>query len=66
MVRTVDGHILGTYGPYQGASNDITLLHASGLMALLNDWERVIADGLFRGAIIFSSSILLSINSRQV
>lgn len=46
-VRTSDGHICAYYGPFQAASNDITLLHQSKLMEQLPEGEFVIADGLF-------------------
>lgn len=57
IVRSVDAHVLEFYGPFQAASNDLTLLHASGLMNILKEWERVIADGIFRGAFFFGNII---------
>lgn len=49
FTRTSDGHICGFYGPYQGASNDLNLLDTVHKQDYLENWEFIVADGLFRG-----------------
>jgi len=48
-VRPYDGKIIWIYGPYIGASNDLTLLHDSNFQNMLERNEKVLGDAIFRG-----------------
>ena len=46
-VSIVEGYILHFFGPFQGASNDLNLLHASGFMDMRTPDEWTLGDGIY-------------------
>ena len=46
-VSIVEGYILHFFGPFQGASNDLNLLHASGFADMRTPDEWTLGDGIY-------------------
>jgi len=45
---SLNGRILSLFGPMAGASNDLSLIDASGLISHLNNLEYVLSDGIYK------------------
>ena len=42
-----EGYIVHMFGPYQGASNDLNLLHDPGFLDMREDDEWTLGDGIY-------------------
>ena len=46
-VSLTEGYILHFFGPFQGASNDLNLLHSSGFLGMRDEDEWTLGDGIY-------------------
>lgn len=46
-VSLTEGYILHFFGPFQGASNDLNLLHSSGFLDMRDEDEWTLGDGIY-------------------
>ena len=47
VVSIATGHFIWYFGPYKGASNDLTLVYASDFLTIRENGEFTLGDGIF-------------------
>lgn len=65
-VSITTGRIVFLFGPYQGASNDLTLVHASNFLRAREENEWTLGDAIFRGNVFQTLTVIKFFSNAKI